>query len=119
MKCQQRRRANGNGERSDPACAQEQRSESAEQAVAQRQVGRTLATSAQDDQLLLEQEILGDHRPHATGATHPRGYDGRVKQGEQELSDLRFVSPLAAVCCPLVQQKGKKRANIIVRTLLS
>jgi hypothetical protein len=29
------------------------------------------------------------------------------------------VPPVAAVCCPLVQRKGKKRANILVRTLLS
>ena len=28
--------------------------------------------------------MLRDHRPHATGATPPRGHDGQVKQGEQE-----------------------------------
>jgi hypothetical protein len=39
--------------------------------------------------LLLEQEILRDHRAHATVATHPRGYDGRVKQGEQEVLHAR------------------------------
>ena len=43
-----------------------------------------LARTAQDDQLLLEQKILRDHRSHATGATQRRGHDGPVKQGEQE-----------------------------------
>ena len=38
----------------------------------------------QDEQLLLEQKMLRDHRAHATGATQPRGHDGQVKQGEQE-----------------------------------
>ena len=34
---------------------------------------------AQDDELLLEQEILRDHRPHATGTTELRGGDRQVK----------------------------------------
>ena len=29
--------------------------------------------------------MLRDHRSHATGATQPRGHDGQVKQGEQEV----------------------------------
>ena len=37
-----------------------------------------------DDQRLLEQKMLRDHRSDATGATQPRGHDGQVKQGEQE-----------------------------------
>jgi hypothetical protein len=41
-----------------------------------------VASTAQDDQLLLEQEILRDHRSHATGATQLRGHDGQVKQDE-------------------------------------
>ena len=45
--------------------------------------------SAQDDQLLLEQKILRDHRSHATGATQRRGHDGQVKQGEQEVLHAR------------------------------
>ena len=52
--------------------------------VAPRQVRRALASTAQDDQLLLEQEILRHHRSHATGATQLRGRDGQVQQGEQE-----------------------------------
>ena len=39
-----------------------------QQPVAQRQVRRPLASTVQDDQLLFEQEILRDHRSHATGA---------------------------------------------------
>ncbi len=45
--------------------------------------------TAQDDQLLLEQEILRDHRSHATRATELRGRDGQVKQGEQEILHVR------------------------------
>ena len=50
---------------------------------------RPLARTAQDDQLLLEQKILRDHRSHATGATQRRGHDGQVKQGEQEVLHAR------------------------------
>lgn len=46
--------------------------QSADQPVAQRQVRRSLASTAQDDQLLLEQEILRDHRSRPTGATQLR-----------------------------------------------
>jgi len=35
--------------------------------------------------LLLEHEILGDHRAHATGATQLRDRDGEVEQGEQQV----------------------------------
>jgi hypothetical protein len=48
----------------------------AQSPVAQRQVRRPLASTAQDDQLLLEQEIR-DHRAHATGAIQLRGHDTR------------------------------------------
>ena len=74
---------------SDASWTEEERSESAEQPVARRQVGRTLASTAQDDQLLLEQEILRDHRSHATGTTELRGHDGQVKHGEQEVLHAR------------------------------
>ena len=54
MKRQKRRGAHGNGELSDRPETEEERSESAEQTVARRQVGRTLATPAQDDRNLQE-----------------------------------------------------------------
>ena len=82
MKRQERRRAHGDGELADAAWTEKERSESAEETVAQRQVGRTLATSAQDNQLLLEQEILRDHRWYATGTTELRGGDRQVEHGE-------------------------------------
>ena len=47
--------------------------------------GRTLARTAQHDQLLLEQEILSDDGSHAAGSAELRGCDGQVKQGEQEI----------------------------------
>jgi hypothetical protein len=79
MKRQERRGAYADGELSDSSWTEEERRESAEQPVAQRQVGRPLASTAQDDQLLLEQEILRDHRSHATRATQLRGHNGQVK----------------------------------------
>ena len=51
--------------------------------------GARWRATAQDDQLLLEQEILRDHRSHATGATQLRGHDGQVQQGEQEVLHAR------------------------------
>jgi hypothetical protein len=41
-----------------------------------------LATTTKHGQLLLEHEILGDHRSHATAATELRGHDSEVQQGE-------------------------------------
>jgi hypothetical protein len=35
--------------------------------------------------LLLEQEILRDHRSHASGTTPLRGHDDQVQQGEEEI----------------------------------
>ena len=74
---------------SDASSTEENRPESAQQPVARCQVRRPLASTAQDDQLLLEQEILHDHRSHATGATHLRGHDGQVQQAEQEVLHAR------------------------------
>ena len=68
MKRQERRGAEGDGDLSDASWTEEERPESAEQPVAQRQVRRSMAGTAKDDQLLLEQEILRDHRSHATGS---------------------------------------------------
>jgi hypothetical protein len=68
MKRQERRGVYADGDLSDSSWTGEERPESAEQPVAQRQVRRPLARTAQDDQLLLGQEILRDHRSHATGA---------------------------------------------------
>jgi hypothetical protein len=89
MKRQERRGADGDGDLSDASWTEEERPESAEQPVAPRQVGRAPATTAQDDQLLFEQEILSDHRSHATGATQLRRRDGQLKQGEQEVLHAR------------------------------
>ena len=51
--------------------------------------GAWLASTAQDDQLLLEQEILRDHGSRATGATQLRNHDGQVQQAEQEVLHAR------------------------------
>src|SRR3984893_12994347 len=89
MKREKGRGAYADGDLSDSSWTEEERPESAEQPVAQRQVRRPVASTAQDDQLLLEQETLRDHRSHATGATQLRGHDGQVKQGEQEVLHAR------------------------------
>ena len=64
---------------------EEERAESAEQPVAQPQVRRSMAGTAKNDQLMLEQEILRDDRSHAAGTTQLRNHDGEVKQGEREV----------------------------------
>jgi hypothetical protein len=66
-----------------------ERPESAQQPVAPCQVRRALASTAQHDQLLLEQEIFDDDRSHAPGATELRPHDGQVQQGEQEVCHAR------------------------------
>ena len=104
MKRQQRRRAYGDGNLSDASWTEEERSESAEQPVAQRQVGRLPTSTAQEDQLLLEHEILCDHRSHATGATQLRGHDSKVEQGEQEVLHAPVSvgqTPGATQRCPI------------------
>ena len=82
MKRQERRGLEGEGSLSNAPWTEEDRPESAQQPVARRQVRRPLASTAQDEQLLLEQEILRHHRSHTTGATELRGHDGQVQQGE-------------------------------------
>jgi hypothetical protein len=58
----------GDGSLSNAFRTEEDRPESAQQSVARRQVRRPLASTAQDDQLLLEQEILRHHRSDTPGA---------------------------------------------------
>jgi len=83
MKNQERRGAYAGGDLSDSSWTEEERPESTEQPVPEGQVRRPLASPAQDDQLLLEEEILRDHRSHDTTATQLRGHNAQVKQGEQ------------------------------------
>ena len=89
MKCQERRGAYADGDLSDSSWAEEECPEAEQQPVTRCQAWRPLARTAQDDQLLLKQKILRDHRSHATGATQRRGPDGQVKQGEQEVLHAR------------------------------
>src|SRR5258708_3802630 len=89
MKRQERRGLEDEDSLSNAPWTEEHRPESARQPVARRQVRRTLANPAQDDELLLEQEVLRHHRSYTTGATELRGPDGEVKQGEQEVPHLR------------------------------
>ena len=89
MKREERRGLKGDGDLSDTSCTEEDRPESAQQPVARRQVRRPLASTAQDDQLLLEEEILRHHRSHTTRAKEPCGDDGQVQQREQEVPHVR------------------------------
>ena len=60
------------------------------------------ATTTKDDELLLEHEILGHHRSHATVATQLRGHDGQVQQCEHEilhaLASVGQISGLTQRC---------------------
>jgi hypothetical protein len=89
MNRQQRRGAQGDGELSNAAWIEKERLESAEPPVAPRHVGRPTTSAPQDDQLMLEQEMLRDHRAYTTGATAPRGPDGQVQPREQESPHVR------------------------------
>jgi hypothetical protein len=79
IKRQERRGSYADGELADSSWTEEKRSESADQPGAQRQLRPPLASSAQDDQLLLEHELLRDHRSRATRVTQLRGHDGQVE----------------------------------------
>ena len=81
MKRQERRGAYADGDLSDSSSAEEKCPEAEQQPVTRCQAWRSLARTAQDDQLLLEQKILRDHRSHATGATQRRGHDGPGEAG--------------------------------------
>ena len=85
MNRQERRGAEGDGDLSHSAWMEAERLESVEQPVTARQGWLPAASAVQDDQLLLQQEILRDHRSYPTGATQPRGHDGQVQQREQEI----------------------------------
>ena len=89
MKSQERRGTHGNSELADAAGTEEERPESAEQPVARHQIGRSPATPTQHEQLLLEHEILGDHRADATKATQLCGHDGQVQQREEQVRHVR------------------------------
>ena len=73
-------RAYGDGELSDASGTKKERPESAEQPIAERQVGCPLATTTKHDQLLLEHEILCHHRSYATAPPQLRGRNSQMQQ---------------------------------------
>ena len=79
MKPQDRRRAEGDRGLSDASRTEEERPESAQQPVALVKGSARTASTTQDDELLLQQQILRDHRPDAAGPTQLRGHDGEVQ----------------------------------------
>jgi len=89
MKRQERRRAESDRDGSDASGIEEQRPESAQHPVDPRQVRRAPAATAQDNQLVLEQQILRDHRAHATAVTQLSGHHGQVQQPEQDVVHAR------------------------------
>jgi hypothetical protein len=89
MERQQHRRANRDSQFLKPARIDEEGRESAAESVTWREVGRPPAATTQHDQLLLEHEILGDHRADAAGATELGGRDGQVQQDEQQVRHAR------------------------------
>ena len=89
MKCQECRGAEGDGDLVDASRAEEQRPQSAQEPIAHRQPWRPPAATTKDDQLLLEHEILRDHRSHATGTTQLRSRHSEVEQGEEDVFHAR------------------------------
>jgi hypothetical protein len=89
MKRQKRRGPERDGELSDAACTEEQRTDSEQQPIAARQIRRPTTRATQNDQLLLEQEILRDDRPHATGTRQSRDRDDQVQQRDQDTCHVR------------------------------
>src|SRR3954471_8953236 len=103
MKRQQRRGAKGDGDLLDPSGAEEKRPESAQEPIAEGQARRSPATTTKHEELLLEHEILGDHRSDATGATQLRRRDSEVEQREQVVSHAQVSvgrTPHAMQRCP-------------------
>ena len=110
MKRQERRGTEGDGDFVNASEAEEERLESAREPIAQRQGGRPPATRPKHDELLLEQEILGDHRSHTTRATQLRGRDGEVEQGQREVPHARVSvgqTPRATQRCR-IQESGRE-----------
>jgi hypothetical protein len=54
-----------------------------------RQIRRPTTRATQNDQLLLEQEILRDDRPHATVTRQSRDHDDQVQQRDQDTCHVR------------------------------
>ena len=84
MKCEERRGPQDDGDLLNASGVEEERPESEEESVAQRQAGRPMATAMKHEQLVFEQEVFGDHRSYAAGTTQLRGRDGKVNQGEHK-----------------------------------
>src|SRR4029077_12035127 len=109
MKRQECRGAYGDGDLSDASGTEEERTESAEETVGQRQSGPP-ATTTQNDELLLERKILCDHRSHATRTTELRGHDDEMQQREQEVVHARVSvgqTPGAPQRCPIRESARK------------
>ena len=98
MNRQERRRAEGDGDLSDAFWTEEERPESAEQPVALRQVRRAPASTAQDDHLLLEQEILRHHRSFATGG-HSDPDSNRRTPNNRDPRRAKIVATAARLPC--------------------
>ena len=89
MEGEEGRRAHADGDLPDPLRTEKQGPDCTQETIADRQVRRPLAWPAQHDQLLLEQEVLSDHGPHAAGSTKLRGRDCQVEQSEQVIFHRR------------------------------
>jgi hypothetical protein len=106
VKRQERRGAQADGDLPDSSWTEEERRQSANPPVAQRELRRPLATTTKHDQLLLEHEMLGDHGSHATGAAQLRSHNGEVQQSDQEVLHARVrvgQRPGAMQRCPILE----------------
>jgi hypothetical protein len=110
MKRQKRRGAECDGELPNAAWPEEQRPDSQQQSIAARQIWRPTTGPTKNDQLLLEQEILRDDRPHATATRDSRDRDGQVQQRDQDTRHVRVSvgqASAAAKRCRIVASAPK------------
>lgn len=82
VKLQERRWPQPDGDFMDTSVTEKQRSDAEQKPVPRRQVWSTPSSTAQNDQLLLEQQILSDDGLRATAAKQLRDGNGNVDNCE-------------------------------------
>ena len=86
---------------------EKERPKSAHYPIAHGQVRCSLASPAEDDQLLLEEEILGDDGADPAGAAEPRGGNAKVENCEEDSVHTRVsVGRVSAAWNPAPPQNS-------------
>ena len=109
MKGQKCGRSHANRNLPDSARIEKERPESEQDPIAYGQVRRALACPPEDDQLLLEQEVLSDHRADAAGSAKLRDHNSQMEESEQG-----SVHTETRVGSPSGDRNASKRLNFSV-----